>query len=189
MKLIIGLGNPDKKYQKNYHNAGFLAADFLKEYFQFNDFKLNQKFLAQISDGKIDKENILIVKPQTYMNNSGESVKKILDFYKLSPSDILLIYDDFEIPFGTIRIREQGSDGGHLGVRSVIERIGSQNFKRIRIGISNGIIKEPLEKYVLKNFKPNQLAFLNNHILPKIPELILKFVKNEFKNETLVLRE
>lgn len=186
MKIIVGLGNPGEKYSKTYHNVGFLSVDFLREYFNFEDFVFNQKFSALISSGLINNEKILIVKPQTYMNNSGESVQKILSFYKLDSKNILVIYDDFEIPFGTLRVRLSGSDGGHLGVRSIINKIATQDFPRIRVGIKlPGKAKKPLEEIVLSKFKKEELEFLQNSIFAYLPSLVLDFIKNQLKNETI----
>lgn len=133
MMVIIGLGNPGKKYEKTRHNMGFITVDLLSEAMSIPVNRL--RFKALTGEGMFQGQKVLLVKPQTYMNLSGQSVREIMDFYKLSPNQILLIYDDIDIPRGTIRIRKKGSAGTHNGMRSVIPAVGSEDFPRIRIGI------------------------------------------------------
>jgi PTH1 family peptidyl-tRNA hydrolase len=156
MKLIIGLGNPGKKYENTRHNVGFLAIDRIVEKMAQKDiridFKLDKKFEAEIAKFKLKDEDIILVKPQTFMNLSGNAVKKIVDFYKLNPSkDLIIVYDDIDIPLGKIRIRQEGSSAGHNGLQSIIDQLGTDSFMRVRIGIgrpSNELIK--IEDWVLQ---------------------------------------
>lgn len=133
MFVVAGLGNPGRKYEKTRHNMGFWAVDRLAEK---NDIKIKKiKHKALIGDGIISGEKVLLVKPQTYMNLSGESLREIVDYYNVELNRLLVIYDDFDIEAGLLRIRKKGSAGSHNGMKSIINSLGSQDFPRIRIGI------------------------------------------------------
>ena len=132
MKLIVGLGNPGKEYENTYHNLGFMALDCVVDYFGVNFNK--EKSKALIAEERINGEKVIFAKPQTYMNLSGESVRELLDFYKISPSDLVVIYDDFDLPIGAVRFREEGSAGTHNGMRNIIKEIKTEKFKRVRVG-------------------------------------------------------
>ncbi len=129
--LIIGLGNPGKKYKKTRHNAGFIVLDELREKLEFPNFEFNKKFNAEISK----KGNLTLIKPQTFMNLSGETVRQFIDFYKLTPADILVIHDDLDIEIGAYKISENSRSAGHNGVQNIIDNLGTQKFKRWRVGI------------------------------------------------------
>lgn len=135
MKLFVGLGNPGKEYEWTRHNMGFIAvekfADIAGGVFDRNDFKGEYGLIKNPAF----PEPILILKPQTFMNLSGTSVKPLADFYKLNPEDIVIVYDDMALPEGSIRLRPDGSSGGHKGMQNIIEQFGTDKFKRIRIGI------------------------------------------------------
>lgn len=133
MFVIVGLGNPGKKYEKTRHNMGFLAIDKLAEKHGIKVNKLKHKALT--GDGFIFGQKALLVKPQTYMNLSGESVREIVSYYDIDLEDLIVIYDDFDLEIGTIRIRKKGSAGSHNGMKSIIGQIQSKDFPRIRIGI------------------------------------------------------
>ena len=135
MRVIIGLGNPGKQYEKTRHNAGFILLDEIQKDFDFPKFKIEKKFDAEISEGIFNEEKIILTKPINFMNLSGESVRKILDFYKLSPEDIVVIHDDLDIKIENFRIATDSSSAGHNGVQNIIDNLGTQKFKRIRIGI------------------------------------------------------
>jgi len=151
MKLIIGLGNPGKEYEKTRHNAGFLAVDKIIENFQFSIFNFQLKFNAEISQGIINNEKVISVKPQTFMNGSGQAVKAIADYYKIKPEDIIVIHDDLDIPLGKYKISKGKSSAGHKGVQSIIDLLGTKNFTRIRIGI--GAKQIPNSKFQIPNSK------------------------------------
>ena len=146
MHVICGLGTPGKKYENTRHNIGFIAIDRLSDKLGINVNK--SKFRATVGEGSIAGEKILLVKPETYMNDSGMAVKEIMDFYKLDPSELIVIYDDFDIPEGTVRIRPFGSSGTHNGMKSIIRLLGSDRFPRIRIGTG----KEDMESRELISF-------------------------------------
>lgn len=170
MKIIIGLGNPGKEYEKTRHNVGFMALNFIqsrdpafsgsrKEYKK----KLHSIIVeqAKVIEGgnKVESANrIILVYPQTYMNESGTAVKEIIAFYKSDPEKILVIHDDIDLPLGAIRYSKSSGAAGHKGVQSIIDSLGSQNFPRLRIGIENRENPDmPTEAYVLQNFSKNEL--------------------------------
>lgn len=136
MKLIVGLGNPGKEYLKTWHNIGFLALDNIASVFKFEDFKREKKFQAEIAIGEIKKQKTILAKPQTFMNNSGLTVGALAKYYKIKPTDIIIIHDDIDLPLGRIKIVGDSSAGGHNGVKSIIQYLKTQDFIRIRIGIS-----------------------------------------------------
>ncbi|WP_134685256.1 aminoacyl-tRNA hydrolase [Brevibacillus migulae] len=154
MKLIIGLGNPGKKYEDTRHNVGFMTIDKISDKYSIP--VQQNKFKALVGEGRIGTERVLLVKPQTYMNLSGESVGEILRFYKLTPEDLLVIYDDLDLPLGQIRLREKGSAGGHNGIKSLIAHLGTQEFKRIKIGISRPDQKSGVKDFVLSTFSAEE---------------------------------
>ena len=133
MKLIVGLGNPGKEYENTRHNAGFSVLDAIAEYCHVE--VTQKKFKALIALTRIDGEQVLLMKPQTYMNLSGEAVVEAMKFYRLQAKDILVIYDDMDMPVGKIRLREKGSAGGQNGMKNIIAHLHTQEFNRIRVGI------------------------------------------------------
>lgn len=152
MKLIVGLGNPEKKYEKTYHNLGFacveLAARKLGASFTKNQCR------AVTAELKIGGDKIILAKPQTYMNLSGESVSELVSYYKIEMKDLIVVYDDFDLEKGTIRIRESGSAGTHNGMRNIVERLGRTDFPRIRVGFKpSGQNNIPLIDLVLSGIK------------------------------------
>ena len=152
MKVVIGLGNPGKKYEKTRHNIGFIAVDNLRKKMNISDER--EKFQALVSEKNIDGEKVIFLKPQTFMNLSGNSVIEIVNFYKLDPKkDIIVIYDDMDLSFGDIRIREKGSSGGHNGIKSIISHIGEE-FIRIKCGI--GAKEKDAVEHVLGEFNQTE---------------------------------
>lgn len=131
--MIVGLGNPGKKYEFTRHNAGFLFIDILCDKYNFSVNRL--KFKALIGDVKINSHRCLVMKPQTMMNLSGDAVKEAADFYKIPPEKIIVVFDDISLAVGKMRIRRSGSAGGHNGIKSIISRLSSDNFPRIKIGV------------------------------------------------------
>ena len=133
MWLIAGLGNPGREYEASRHNVGFMVLDNLAD--ELNENFRKSPFNADICKTRIGTEGAILLKPTTYMNNSGEAVRAAMDFYRLSPQDLLVIYDDLDLPVGKLRLRQKGSAGGHNGIKSIQAHIKSQEFDRIRIGI------------------------------------------------------
>lgn len=158
MKMIVGLGNPGKQYELTRHNVGFLCLDKLQERYNLM-FKFESSFNAMVATANIGGEKCVFVKPQTYMNLSGEAVGKILKYYKVEIQDMLVIYDDMDLPFGSLRLREKGSAGGHNGIKNIIAHLSTQEFKRIRVGIS-GHANIEAKDYVLGRFSKEEQASL-----------------------------
>ena len=183
MKIIVGLGNPGDEYKNTRHNAGFMAVNLLQEQLgseaSFSDFSFDKKANAEIAEGLVDEEKVLLVKPQTFMNSSGQAVQRLVDFYKLDPEqDLSMIYDDLDLPIG--EIRDSGnSAGGHNGVQSIFDSLGTENIQRMRIGIQ-GKPREEIEDiahYVLQNFGKEELIELRKSledILPLTKDFLTK---------------
>ncbi|MBS6799018.1 MAG: aminoacyl-tRNA hydrolase [Firmicutes bacterium] len=157
MYIIAGLGNPGKKYEETRHNMGFMAVDFLAEKY---DIKINKiRFRALTGEGRIAGQKVLLLKPQTYMNLSGESVRLALEYYKVNPQELIVIYDDIDIQAGMIRIRKKGSAGTHNGMRNILYHIRTEDFPRIRVGIGSGR-KEDMIDYVTGSVPKNEITLL-----------------------------
>lgn len=150
MKLIVGLGNPGKNYVGTKHNVGFEVIDLVAKGIGTNVNKTKHR--AMVGDGFIGSEKVVLLKPQTFMNLSGESVKEAAVFYKIPIEDIVIIYDDTSLPVGATRIREKGSAGGHNGMKNIIAHLGTDNFTRIRVGIGAKPNGWDLADYVLSRF-------------------------------------
>lgn len=172
MKLIIGLGNPDEKYLFTRHNAGFMAVDFFAAKYN-QSFKKETKLKSLITKFKFEGEDIILVKPLTYMNLSGEALVAVMNFYKISKEDVLVIYDDISLDLGTVRFRANGSDGGHNGIKSIIKMLGSKDFDRLKIGIGPQP-NIPSESYVLQNFTKEELEILKETLKKPLIEYYLK---------------
>lgn len=151
MKLIIGLGNPGSQYSHTWHNLGFNALDCLQNKIAADSFRKENKFQALITNSRIGQDKIILAKPQTFMNNSGQAVAAIASYYKIPVADIIVIHDDIDLPLGIIRVTQDSSAGGHNGVKSVIDHLSSQKFSRIKIGVQTPKIdKIGANGYVLK---------------------------------------
>lgn len=164
MKVIVGLGNPGREYEKTRHNAGamcvdaFFAANCAAN--NFSNWKLSKKFKALISEGNLNGEKIILAKPQTFMNVSGEAVQSLVHFYNVPLADLWLIYDDVDLPLGKLRIRPDGAPGTHNGMKSVTQMLGTQNFPRIRIGIESrghsAAKEQDISSFVLHQFSKDE---------------------------------
>ena len=160
MRLLVGLGNPGQEYAKTRHNMGFMAVDEIVHRFSFTPWK--KGFKGQICSGEIDGEKVVILKPETYMNLSGEAVQEAVHFYKLTPADIIVFHDELDLPVGKMKVKLGGSPAGHNGLKSIDSHIGPE-YMRVRIGVDNDK-QIPTPDYVLG--KPNTKDF--------------KILKNEF---------
>lgn len=162
MKLIVGLGNPGKQYEKTRHNVGFEVIDELSN--RLNISLSQAKFKGMYGAGVVNGEKIILLKPLTYMNLSGESIGAVMNYYDIDVDDLLVIYDDLDLPTGKIRLRQKGSAGGHNGIRSTIAHTGTQEFKRIRVGISRPQNRMPITDYVLGKFSKEEQAEIDQAV-------------------------
>lgn len=175
MKIILGLGNPGKEYEGTRHNLGFMAADYLREALYYSSWKEDKKMEIMSSVGRSGKEKILIVKPLTFMNRSGDALRKIVRKSKVSPEDVLVIADELDLPWGSVRSAFSRGSAGHKGVESILLAFGSKDFNRIRVGIGRSAT-ERAEKYVLGKLKKEELASLPG-ILEEIKNQTEDFIK------------
>ena len=157
--LIVGLGNPGRKYRGNRHNIGFMALDALAAAYKIESSKVQNK--AIVGNGRIQNHNVILAKPQTYMNSSGDAVGPLARYYKVPPENVLVVYDELDLPFGTIRLREKGGAGGHNGMKSIINHLG-QDFPRVRLGIGRPPGQMPVPAYVLQDFHKDDLPLLDD---------------------------
>lgn len=163
MFLIVGLGNPEKKYDKTRHNIGFDTIDALAD--KYNISMNEKKHKALCGTGVIDGVKVLLAKPQTYMNLSGDSVAEIVNFYKIDPEEeMIVIFDDISLAPGNIRVRKKGSAGGHNGIKSIIARTGTQNFMRIKVGVGEKPAGWDLADHVLGHFSREDRALVEDAI-------------------------
>ena len=176
MKIIVGLGNPGDNYKTTRHNVGFLCLD---HYLKKNNITLNmdKKFNALIAISGVGDNRVIYLEPQTYMNLSGEALYKVTSFYKVEPKDILVIYDDMDLPFSSIRIRESGSAGGHNGIKNIILNMATLDIKRVRIGIS-GHQDIDAKDYVLGHFNKEEIERLDK-TKETVSNIIDDFIKGE----------
>ena len=159
MKIIAGLGNPGVRYRWSRHNIGFQVVDQLAA---THHIAVDQKrFKALYGAGWIDSQKIILLKPMTFMNLSGEAVKRAVDFFKVEMEDVIVTHDDLDLPFGRLRIKRGGGDGGHQGVRSVVERMGASGFPRLKVGVGRPPAGVEAADYVLAPFEESERASLN----------------------------
>ncbi len=175
MKLIVGLGNPEARYAATRHNVGFDAAEIVRQKLGFDRERL--RFHACVSQGSYAGEQLIVCRPQTYMNLSGIAVREIASFYKIAPEDILVICDDVALPFGSLRVRAQGSAGGHNGLKNIIAQTQSENFARIRLGVGEKPEGWDLADFVLAKFTPAEIPAVRE-LCTKAAEAALCWVKN-----------
>ncbi len=179
MKLIVGLGNPGKKYSNQRHNLGFMVIDRLAE--SLNTDISNNKFKADYEKTSLGGESVILAKPMTYMNLSGHAVQGLASFYKVEFSEILIVCDDLNIDFGRIRIRKKGSDGGHNGLKSIITCLGSQNFPRLRLGVGLPNGSGDVSNYVLSQFGGQDKKDLDSFI-ERAKDAVLGFITDSIQS-------
>lgn len=182
MKLIFAQGNPGPDYTQTRHNIGYITLDALAAKLEAG-WSNKPKFQAAITQVTIGKEKVLLVKPTTFYNETGTSAKKLIDFYKLNPaSDLLVVHDDLALPFGTIRVRAQGSDAGNNGIKSLNTHVGT-NYTRIRVGILNEFRDVMGDTdFVISNFRNAESRQLKKSIVPQVIEIIEQFCNNTHKH-------
>ena len=186
MKLIFAQGNPGSKYARTRHNAGFLAIDFYARQHAAT-FQAKAKFHADIAETTVGEEKVLLVKPTTFYNETGQSARTLADFYKLQGSDILVLHDELSLPFGTLRLREKGSDAGNNGIKSLNAHLG-EDYTRLRIGTWNELADRAGSfDFVLSNFSAEESAKLESDIFPKVTDIIGDFIAGRHEVTSHVL--
>lgn len=178
MKLIVGIGNPGKEYDNTRHNVGFMALDSIADHYnvEFNE----TKFKSVYTSIRVNNEKVILMKPQTYVNLSGSAVVSMMNYFNIDKEDILVIYDDLALPTGKLRVRFKGSGGGHNGIKNIIDYLKTQEFKRVRIGISNNKLFDQVD-YVLGRFSKEDMSTLEN-TFKKLRELPEDFVNEPFSD-------
>ncbi|MBC7235047.1 MAG: aminoacyl-tRNA hydrolase [Chloroflexi bacterium] len=166
--LIVGLGNPGPKYADNRHNIGFQCVDYIAE--RWNAAWRGRRFQALLAETEIDGHRVVLAKPQTFMNDSGQAVAPLSRWFKIPAERILVIYDDLDLPLARLRLRPGGSSGGHRGVQSIIEALGTQNFPRLRVGIGRPAYGDPID-YVLNDFDREQEPIVRQ-VYPYVEEIV-----------------
>jgi peptidyl-tRNA hydrolase, PTH1 family len=175
MLLFAGLGNPGGQYQNNRHNVGFMAADAIARRHSFSPW--SKKFQALVADGNIGGEKVLLMKPQTFMNLSGQSVGEAMRFYKLAPGDVSIFYDELDLAPGKVRVKVGGGSGGHNGIRSLDQHIGAA-YRRVRIGIGHPGVKELVHNWVLGDFAKADAQWLEP-LLDALADGVEKLAKGD----------
>ena len=175
MKVIVGLGNPGLKYGLTKHNEGFMLVNALAEKLGISETEWKDKFEALVAETRIGTEKVLLVKPMTYMNDSGRAVGPLLSWYKLEPEDLVVVHDDMDIPAGTIRIRKKGSAGGHNGIKSLLAHVGDEHFTRVRIGIGRPLPGWSVIDHVLAPFPSEDVPKIREaieYLLPAVETIV-----------------
>ena len=186
---IIGLGNPGKKYSKTRHNIGFSLLENLSEKYNSN-FLLNDKLKSFCSEFKIKDSTYRLFLPNTFMNNSGDAVRAIVDWYKINLDQLFIILDDKDLPLGKIRFRKKGSSGGHNGLKSIIEKLQTQNFNRIRIGIGSPASMQGISDFNTISHVLGNISQEEKSILDKVYEHVIESLeKLNTKKEELIINE
>ncbi len=174
MKLVVGLGNPGSKYDNTRHNIGFMCLDYMAKYYNVS---FSKKANYEIAEVNVNGEKVLLLKPLTFMNLSGEAVIAVSKFYKLDPSDIIVIYDDLDMMFGKLRVKDNSSSGGHNGIKSIISHLHTQEFMRIKVGINNEY-KKDVKSFVLSKFSKSEMTELDG-LYGKIIDGTNAFLKDQ----------
>lgn len=176
MVLIVGLGNPGKQYEQTRHNIGFDVIDYMAN--KYNIDVNREKFKGICGEGFIENKKVILLKPLTYMNLSGESIRELANFYKLEDDEIIVVYDDISLDIGRLRIREKGSAGGHNGIKSIIQNLGGDKFPRVKVGV--GQPKDNLVNHVLGKFSKEDREHIEK-VIPVVSDAIVEIVKNDAK--------
>lgn len=180
MWLIVGLGNPGDKYKNNRHNVGFMVADQIASDNMFPTFK--SKFSGEISEGRLANQKVALLKPQTYMNDSGISVRKAADFYKIPPEKIIIFYDELDLAPSKIKVKQGGGSGGHNGIKSIDVHLKDKDYWRVRLGIGHPGDKNRVSGYVLSDFSKDEQKWLEDwvYVLSKHAEDLLQDNKDDY---------
>jgi PTH1 family peptidyl-tRNA hydrolase len=167
MKLVIGLGNPGKQYQTTWHNVGFLALEQLKP----SNWKHSDSCMADTTDWRHGDSKVILAKPQTFMNNSGDAVGALARYYKIEPKDIVVVHDEIDLPLGTVRVSRDASAAGHRGVQSIIDALGTKNFVRVRLGIRPAALTIATEDFVLQKIAVGSMMAFNDMLQKTVAAL------------------
>jgi len=176
-RLIVGLGNPGKKYEKTRHNIGFRVIEKLIQNLKCKSQSDNSKFKMDFWSTEINRQKVILAKPQTFMNESGSAISRLTHFYKIKPKALIVVYDEIDLPFGEIRMRDKGRSAGHKGVQSIIDALKTENFTRVRIGINRPPENIPAETYVLQNFSKEEEKNLDK-IIDDATEKVIELIRN-----------
>jgi PTH1 family peptidyl-tRNA hydrolase len=176
--LIVGLGNPGKEYEKTRHNAGFMAVDFFANRKMFG---FQEKFNGYIAKLKIGDNDVYFLKPLTYMNLSGQSIIQVVNFYKIDKSEIVIIHDDLDLPVGEVKYKTKGGSGGHNGLKSIIQHLGTQDFKRVKIGVGKPVEMTVVD-YVLGKFSKEDRSMIDNVIETNVYKFLDLYTKSNEKD-------
>ena len=176
--LIVGLGNPGREYEKTRHNAGFIAMDFFANKKAIG---YVEKFGGLFNKIRVGDNEVFLLKPLTYMNNSGQSVIQVVNFYKINPADVVVMHDDMDIPVGDVRYKTKGSAGGHNGIKSIIQHLGTQEFKRVKIGVSKPVEMTVVD-YVLGKFSKEDRKLIDNVIETNVYRFLDLYTQNKEKD-------
>ena len=182
MQIIAGLGNPGKKYTQNRHNIGFKILESIAELNNFQPWR--KKFHSQITEGHLNSKKVMLIKPETFMNNSGNAIQEVLNFYKLNVANLAVIHDDLDLKIGKVKLKTGGSSAGHNGLKSIDQHVGS-GYIRLRVGISRPVNQAMVAKYVLSDFSDND----NNEIEPLIIKISGQIEKLFNKNQQEFLNQ
>lgn len=189
MKLIFGLGNPEKKYDGTRHNVGFWVLDELARGHAAT-FKADRKLKAEIAEIVVGDEKVLLVKPTTYYNDAGQAARAVVDYYKVNLADFLVIHDELMIEFGTVRTRASGRDAGNNGIKSIITHLGNEQFARIRIGTGTSLRGVATDyDFVLGRFSAEEQAILQDELLPIILTFVQQFIDSAFVNDSTSIKK
>ena len=176
MYVILGIGNPGKKYEGTRHNIGFIAMDYMESKYGIKINKIKHK--ALIGEGNINGEKVVLVKPQTYVNLSGESLREVCTFYKIPPQNVIVIHDDVSLDVGKLRIRDKGSDGGHNGLKSIIYQLKSDEFTRIKVGVGAAPEHYDLADWVLGKFSKEEITHMSKAVDAIVEEVVPMIMKD-----------
>ena len=176
MYVILGIGNPGKKYEGTRHNIGFIAMDYMESKYGIKINKIKHK--ALIGEGNINGEKVVLVKPQTYVNLSGESLREVCTFYKIPAQNVIVIHDDVSLDVGKLRIRDKGSDGGHNGIKSIIYQLKSDEFTRIKVGVGAAPEHYDLADWVLGKFSKEEIAHMSKAVDAIVEEVVPMIMKD-----------
>ena len=178
MKIIVGLGNPGSEYALTRHNIGFLAVDAINDSFDGGPFKTDKK--ALVSKVKIDEESVLLIKPQTYMNLSGSPTQALMHYYKIDVEDMVVVHDDLDLNFGDFKFQKNRGAGGHNGIKDIHQKLGTQDYVRLKVGVGRLNGRQAPSDYVLKNFSKEEQVGLQDYLINDLEDALVAFIKKGY---------